>query len=73
MTAEKKAVAVAKRAATRAARGTLGKKKKKDVKGSVKAELVVTPLDGSHPVAKPSASSGSAPNAGSAAATPHAS
>jgi len=73
LTAEKKAVAVAKRAATRAARGTMGKKKKKDVKGSVKAELVVTPLDGANPVAKPSASPGSAPNAGSGASTPHAS
>jgi hypothetical protein len=51
----------------------MGKKKKKDVKGSVKAELVVTPLDGSNPVAKPSASPGSAPAAGSGGTTPHAS
>ena len=49
MTAEQKAVAVAKRAATRAARHTMGKTKKKAVKGAVSATLVVTPLAGSQP------------------------
>jgi hypothetical protein len=41
--AEAKAVAVAKRAATRKARGTMGKVAKKSVKGAVTATLVVTP------------------------------
>ncbi|HEX4448569.1 MAG TPA: hypothetical protein VH044_17615 [Polyangiaceae bacterium] len=49
MTAEQKAVAAAKRAATRSARHTMGKNQKKDVKGAIKATLVVTPLDGSTP------------------------
>jgi len=43
MTAEEKAVAAAKRTATRAARGTKGPKAIKAVKGNVTAELVVTP------------------------------
>jgi hypothetical protein len=43
MTAEQKAVAAVKRAATREARGTKGPKAKKAVHGSVTAELVVTP------------------------------
>jgi hypothetical protein len=72
VTAEKKAAAVAKRAATRAARRTMGKNQKKDVKGAVKAELVVTSLDGSHPVAPSPAPAGSAPTGGSGGATPHA-
>jgi hypothetical protein len=50
MTAEQKAVAVAKRAATRKARGTMGKVQKKAVKGAVSATLVVTPLAGPPPV-----------------------
>jgi hypothetical protein len=70
MTAEKKAVAVAKRKATRAARGTMGKVQKREIKGAVKATLVVTPLDGSHPVTPPSAPTGNAPSGGT---TPHAS
>ena len=70
MTAEKKAVAVAKRKATRAARGTMGKNQKKGVKGAVKAALVVTSLDGSPPVTPPSAPTGNAPSGGT---TPHAS
>lgn len=65
--AEKKAVAVAKRAATRAARGTVGKNKKKAIKGAVTATLVVTPLD-AHSAA-PSAPSGSTPTGGSPHAT----
>jgi hypothetical protein len=44
MTAEQKAAAVAKRDATRAARGTKSAKAKKGVKGNVTTELVVTPV-----------------------------
>jgi hypothetical protein len=42
-TAEQKAVAAAKRKATREARGTTGPKAKKAIKGNVTASLVVTP------------------------------
>ena len=49
LTAEKKAVAAAKRNATRAARHTMGSNQKKDVKGAVHATLVVTPADGTTP------------------------
>ena len=64
-TAEQKAVAVAKRQATRSARHTMGKNQKKDVKGAVQATLVVTPDSGSTSsgVHAPSAS-GSSPSAG---------
>jgi hypothetical protein len=44
LTAEQKAVAAAKRKATRKARGTMGPKAKKAVKGQITAELVVTPV-----------------------------
>lgn len=64
LTAEEKAVAVAKRNATRAARHTLGKNQKKDIKGAVKAALVVTPLAGSQPTASPPAPTGNAPTGG---------
>jgi hypothetical protein len=64
LTAEEKAVAVAKRKATRAARHTLGKNQKKDIKGAVKAALVVTPLAGSQPNASPPAPTGTAPTGG---------
>jgi hypothetical protein len=50
LTAEQKAVAAARRAATRAARNTMGKNQKKDIKGNVNAKLVVTPADDSKPV-----------------------
>jgi hypothetical protein len=70
MTAEKKAVAVAKRAATRAARHTMSKSKKKDVKGAVTAALVVTPLGGSQPTVTPPAPTGNAPTGGTT--PPHA-
>ena len=43
-TAEQKAVAAAKRQATREARGTTGPKAKKAIKGNVTATLVVTPV-----------------------------
>ena len=49
LTAEEKAVAVARREATRAARHTMGKNQKKAVKGAIKASLVVTPANGSAP------------------------
>lgn len=45
MTAEGKAVAAAKRKATRAARGTKGLKAKSQIHGNVTATLVVTPAD----------------------------
>ena len=63
MTAEEKAVAAAKRKATRTARHTMGKNQKKSVQGSVTAKLVVTPAapsPGGEPVASP-APVGSAP------------
>jgi hypothetical protein len=43
LTAEQLAVAVAKREATRVARGTKSAKQKKTIKGNVTAKLVVTP------------------------------
>ena len=70
MTAEAKAVAAAKREATRKARGTMGKNQKKGIKGDVKAALVVTPGSGSTPVATPASPTGSAPTG---TTTPHAS
>ncbi|HEX8791071.1 MAG TPA: hypothetical protein VF765_08960 [Polyangiaceae bacterium] len=45
MTAEAKAAAVAKREATRAARGTKTPKQKKGIHGNVTAKLVVTPVE----------------------------
>ncbi|HEY3819517.1 MAG TPA: hypothetical protein VGL81_20245 [Polyangiaceae bacterium] len=42
-TSEQKAVAAAKRKATRAARGTTGPKARKAIKGNITAALVVTP------------------------------
>jgi hypothetical protein len=45
VTAEKKAAAVAKRKATRDARGTKGAKAKKAIHGNVNVELVVTPAE----------------------------
>jgi len=61
MTAEQKAVAAAKRKATRVARGTLGKKQKKAVKGAVTATLVVTPQAGPQPtVTAPAPAAGAA-------------
>src|ERR1019366_184413 len=51
-TAEQKAVTAVKIAATRKARGTMGKNQKKAVKGSITAQLVVTPVTTS-PVSTP--------------------
>jgi hypothetical protein len=50
-TAEQKAIAVAKREATREARGTKSAKAKKDIHGNIAAKLVVTPADPSTPMA----------------------
>jgi hypothetical protein len=60
ISAETKAVAAVKRAATRAARGTIGKNKKKAIKGDVSATLVVKPSGGSQPIATPTVPTGSA-------------
>ncbi len=70
-TAEEKAVAAAKGAATRAARGTKGKNQKKDIKGTITAKLVVTPATSavSTPVVTP-APVASTPGATTATAPP---
>ena len=71
-TAEEKAVSAAKSAATRKARGTMGKNQKKSVKGSITAKLVVTPVTTSPvspPVATPAPAT-STPSAAPAAAAP---
>jgi hypothetical protein len=71
-TAEQKAVAAAKAAATRKARGTMGKNQKKNVKGSITAKLVVTPVmtsPVSTPVDAPAPTTG-APGAATAGASP---
>lgn len=65
-TAEEKAVSAAKSAATRKARGTMGKNQKKNVKGSITAKLVVTPVTTS-PVLTPV--DAPAPTAGAPGAT----
>ena len=61
LTAEQKAVAAAKRTATRQARHTMGTVQKKTVKGAIHASLVVTPAPGSPPAATPPAPTGSVP------------
>jgi hypothetical protein len=71
-TAEQKAVTAAKSAATRKARGTMGKNQKKNVKGSITANLVVTPVTTSpvsNPIASPAPAAG-APSAATATAAP---
>jgi len=71
LTAAQKAVAAAKRAATRAARHTGGTVQKKSVKGAVNVAVVVTPAPAPEPAAAPAAPApaGTAPAGGS---TPHA-
>jgi hypothetical protein len=69
MTAEQKAVAAAKRIATRQARGTTSAKAKKDVKGNITAKLVVTPATPASPEA-PAAAPAAAPAGGTPPATP---
>jgi hypothetical protein len=73
-TAEEKAIATAKRMATRAARGTTSPKQKKAVKGNVTATLVVTPLapaPAAAPVETPAAAAAPAPAGGAAPPTGH--
>jgi hypothetical protein len=77
LTVEAQAAAIAKRAATRAARHTMGPKQKKGIKGDVTG-VVVTPITAPPPVVKaPAPSAPTAPatsvgiTANGAAATPH--
>ena len=53
LTTEQKAAAAAKRAATRAARHTMGAKQKKSVKGTVPTTVTSTPTTATPPVAQP--------------------
>jgi hypothetical protein len=72
-TAEQKAVAAAKRKATRAARGTTGAKAKQAIKGNITAELVVTPanaVQAAAPEATPPATAPAPPPGGAAAVQP---
>jgi hypothetical protein len=69
LTVEAKAAAVAKRAATRAARHTMGSKQRKDIKGAVTG-VTITPQVSSPPVATAPATTAPATGA-SAAAPPH--
>src|SRR5260370_18158381 len=68
-TAEQNAAAVAKPDATRKARQTMGKVQKKGVKGAVKATLVVTPLDGPAPTARPPTPAAPTPSSRTASIT----
>ena len=72
LTVEAKATAAAKRAATRAARHTMGTKQRKVVKGDV-VGITVTPVTAGVPVAKApnSPTAGTTIPAASAGATPH--
>jgi len=65
LTAEQKAVAAAKRQATRDARGTKGPKAKKEIHGNVTAKLVVTPAAPSTPEAPAAPAASLAPATGS--------
>jgi len=69
MTAEQKAVAAAKREATRKARGTQGARAKKAVHGDITAKLVVTPVT-PDPAPAPAVPATSAPAAPVAAPAP---
>jgi hypothetical protein len=69
LTAKQQAAAAAKRKATRAARNTMGKVQKKEVKGDVTG-ITLTPVTSAKPVAQ--SQSASAPTQGTgAAAAPH--
>ncbi|HEY8087284.1 MAG TPA: hypothetical protein VIF09_05555 [Polyangiaceae bacterium] len=73
LTAEQKAVAAAKRKATRAARGTTSAKAKRAIKGNVTAQVVVTPANAAQaaaPVATPPATAPATAPGGAAAAPP---
>jgi hypothetical protein len=69
MTAEAKAIAVAKAKATRVARGTTSAKAKKNVKGNITAALVVTPATPASPAA-PAAAPAATPAGGTPPVTP---
>jgi hypothetical protein len=71
-TAEQKAVAVAKRKATRTARGTTSAKAKQAIKGNITAKVVVTPATPAQAEAPeaPATAPAAAPAPGGAAATP---
>ena len=68
-TAEQKAVAAARRKATREARGTKGPKQKKGIHGNVTAQLVVTP-EGSSAAPAPAAAPAT-PGGSGTPPTPH--
>ena len=68
LTAEQKAVAAAKRAATRKARGTTSAKQKKAIKGNVSVAVVVTPAEPA--VATPAPAVAPAATAAAATAAP---
>ena len=68
LTVEAKAAAAAKRAATRAARHTVGPTKKKAIKGDVTGVLV-TPMTGSPPTVAPSSPTAPATSTGTTAAS----
>jgi hypothetical protein len=68
LTVEAKAAAAAKRAATRAARHTLGTNQKKAIKGDVTGVLV-TPITASHPTVAPSGATAPATSTGTTAAS----
>ena len=73
LTAEQKAVAAAKRKATRAARGTTSAKAKRAIKGNVTAQVVVTPAVAAQvaaPAATPPATAPAPAPGGAAAAQP---
>lgn len=70
--AEAKAIAAAKRDATRQARGTRSKKAKQDIHGNVAAKLVVTPLAAPQPASPAAPPAGSAqPNGAGGSGTTH--
>jgi hypothetical protein len=70
-TAEEKAVAVAKRMATREARGTTSAKAKRAIKGNITAKLVVSPANAAQAEAPeaPATAPATATASGGAAAT----
>ena len=69
LTVDDKAAAVAKRAATRAARHTMGPQQKKGIKGAVKGVLV-TPITDAAPVAAAPSSPTASANGGGTTAAP---
>jgi hypothetical protein len=67
-TAEQKAVAAAKREATRVARGTKGPKAKSEIHGNITAQLVVTPAGTANGTPAPEAPAAAPPSAQSGGA-----